>query len=243
MKNFLKNKKGMNAIETAILVIILLMLIIMYLDVLMVSQKMSATTAVSNYLARTIERQGGILNYVPTNFATYGHGSYTTSKNAHELILKNLEKTFGKDCIVDPDDPSTFDRPVEIKIKLVQSDPESINGADGGVEILDFADDSCFGIYLGGNGMFGENSPGFISTQSLKYYKPYYIVVVTMKYDLWIVPAVVSDKDWSVNGMLHADSKRYDMTKSFARIVVPSYYIQEEKYNSSDTNNDNFFVV
>ena len=41
----LKNKKGMNAIETAILVIILLMLVIIYVDVLNVSQQMSACTA------------------------------------------------------------------------------------------------------------------------------------------------------------------------------------------------------
>ncbi len=243
MKKLLKNKKGMNAVETAILVIILLMLIIMYIDVLMVSQKMSAATAVSNYMARTIERQGGILNYVPKNFATYGHGSYTTSQNAYELICKNLEKTFGEDCIVDPNDPTTADRPVEIKVKLVQRDPDSVKETNHGVEILDFHRDSCFGIYLGGDGVFDEDSPGFISTRSLKYYKPYYIVVVTMKYDLWIIPAVVSDKDWSVNGMLSSDSKRYDQTKSFARIVVPSYYIREEHYNSSNTNNDNFFVV
>ena len=174
-KKKLKSKKGMNAIETVILVIILLMLIIMYIDVLQVSQKMSACTAVSNYMARTLERQGGILNYVPTNFATFGHGSYTTSENAYKLIEQNLVKTFGKDCIVDPNDATTADRPVEIKITLVQSDPKSLLEANHGIEEITFGKESCFGLYLGGNGMFNANDPGFITIDSLKYYKPFYI--------------------------------------------------------------------
>ena len=243
MKNKLKSKKGMNAIETAILVIILLMLVIMYVDIVQVSQKMSACTAVSNYMSRTLERQGGILNYVPVNFATFGHGSYTTSENAYKLIEQNLKKTFGEDCIVDPNDPNTANRPVEIRITLVQSDPESLKETNHGIEQITFGEDSCFGLYLGGSGTFDQNSPGFITIDSLKYYKPYYMVEVIMKYDLWIIPAVVSDKDWSVNGMLYSDKKSYDMQKSFTRIIVPSYYIQEENYDDSDNNNDNFFVV
>lgn len=221
MKKLFKNKKGMNCLETAILVIALLSLIIMYTDVLIVSQKMTATTAVSNYISRTIERQGGILNYVPTNFATYGHGSYTTSENAYKIINKNLEQTFGADAL---------GRVVDIKIKLVQSD--GMGGSGSGVEILDFSPSSCFGIYLGGGkGDFNEDSPGFISTRSMKYYKPYYIVYVTMKYDMWVLPAVLKENP------THA------LTKTFTRVVVPSYYIQEENYNSSNTNNENFFVV
>lgn len=242
MKNKLKNKKGMNAIETAILVIILLMLIIMYIDVLQVSQKMSACTAVSNYMSRTLERQGGILDYVPTNFATFGHGSYTTSENAHKLISKNLEKVFGPDCLVDPSDSTTADRPVEIKVTLVQADPQSVRDGDN-IEVMTFGKDSRFGLYLGGNGAFSASDPGFITIDSLKYYKPYYMVEVIMKYDMWIIPAVVSREDWSVNGMLFADKKTYDLQKSFTRIIVPSYYIQEENYDDTDNNNDNFFVV
>ena len=45
------------------------------------------------------------------------------------------------------------------------------------------------------------------------------------------------------NGMLFADKKTYDLQKSFTRIIVPSYYIQEENYDDTDSNNDNFFVV
>ena len=231
MKNKLKSKKGMNAIETVILVIILLMLVIMYVDILQVSQKMSSCTAVSNYISRTLERQGGILNYVPVNFATFGHGSYTTSENAYKLIEESLMKTFGADCIVDPNDPSTENRPVEIKITLVQSDPASTKETNDGIETITFGKDSCFGLYLGGSGTFDKNSPGFISIDSLKYYKPYYMVEVIMKYNLWIIPTVVSE------------GENYDLEKSFTRIIVPSYYIQEENYDDSDNNNDNFFVV
>ena len=236
----------MNAFETAILVIILLMLVIIYVDVLNVSQQMSTATAVTNYISRTIERQGGMLNYVPTNFATYGHGSYTTSENAYKIISKNLEKMFGEDCIVHADDPSTYDRPIEITIKLVQSDPASMSEANKGVETIHFDDKSCFGIYLGGtgnDGSFNEDSKGFISIESLKYYKPYYLVTVKMKYNMWIVPTVVTSENASIKDMLLPEETHYDFEKTFTRIVVPSYYIQEENYNSDKTDNDNFFVV
>ena len=208
----------MNSLETVILVIILLSLVIMYIDVLSVSQQMSASTAVANYVARTLERQGGILNYVPTNFATYGHGSYTTSKSACDIINNNLEKTFG---------PSALGEFVDVNVKIVYSDGESRSISDTQFKL---APNSCFGLYLGGNGTFSETSPGFISIKNLKYYKPYYIVTVTMKYDLWVVPAVF-EKEGSM------------LEKTFTRVVVPSYYIQEEHYDSDNTNNDNFFVV
>lgn len=233
----------MNAFETAILVIILLMLVMIYVDVLNVSQQMSAATAVTNYISRTIERQGGMLNYVPTNFATYGHGSYTTSQNAYAIILKNLEKTFGEDCIVDADDPSTYDRPIEITIKLVQSDPASMSEASRGVETITFDDESCFGIYLSGNGNFDEDSKGFISIESLKYYKPYYLVTVKMKYNMWIVPTLASSENASIKDILLPEETHYDFEKTFTRVIVPSYYIQEENYNGDKTDNDNFFVV
>ena len=230
----LKSKKGMNAIETAILVIILLMLVIIYVDVLNVSQQMSACTAVTNYMSRTIERQGGILNYVPTNFATYGHGSYTTSKNAYAIISKNLERTFGEDCIGDS---------VEITVKLIQSDPENKAAPHHGVETIEFNENSCFGIYLKGDGAFKSDSPGFITIDSLKFYKPYYLVTITMKYNLWIVPTVVTAENLSFKDVFLPEESHYQFTKTFTRVVVPSYYIQEEYYNSNKTDNDNFFVV
>lgn len=229
----LKSKKGMNAVETAILVIILLMLVIIYIDVLRVSQQMSAATSATNYIARTIERQGGLLDYVPTNFATYGHGSYTTSKNAYAIIEQNLEKVFGEDCIGNN---------VEIKITLVQSDPDSVKKPHHGTEVFELKDNSCFGVYLKG-GTYTSNDPGFISAKSLKYYKPYYIVEVTMKYNMWIVPTVVTAENLAIKDIILPDEPNYNFKQTFTRVVIPSYYIQEEYYDQTQVDNDNFFVV
>lgn len=93
LKKILKNKKGINTIETAIISIILLMCIGGMMDLNNVIKKFNATSSTTSYISRTISKQGGVRMSKPLSF----NGEYVTSQELYEDVKSALNKSGIKD--------------------------------------------------------------------------------------------------------------------------------------------------
>lgn len=86
LKQILKNQKGVNTIETAIISIIILMCIGAMMDLNNVIKKFNATSSTTSYISRTIAKQGGARTNKPTSF----NGEYVTSQELYNDVKSAL---------------------------------------------------------------------------------------------------------------------------------------------------------
>lgn len=93
IRQILKNQKGMNTIETAIVSIIILMCIGAMIDLNNVIKKFNATSATTSYISRTIAKQGGARTNKPTSYS----GDYITSQELYNDVKSALNKAGIKD--------------------------------------------------------------------------------------------------------------------------------------------------
>ena len=93
LKNILKNKKGMNTIETAIVSVIILMCIGGMIDLNTIIKKFNATSSTTSYISRTIAKQGGVRMNKPQSF----NGNYVTSQELYSDVKSALNKAGIKD--------------------------------------------------------------------------------------------------------------------------------------------------
>lgn len=93
LKKILKNNKGLNTIETAILSVIILTCIGGLIDLNSIMKKFNATSSTASYISRTIAKQGGVrINKVPQY-----NGDYVTSRVLYNDVKKILNDAGVKD--------------------------------------------------------------------------------------------------------------------------------------------------
>lgn len=89
MRKRLKNRKGIGSIEIVISSLIIIMIIAGIIDMVQVLQKIDTASQTTGYIARTIQKQGGVQTYRIENY----HGKYTTTpilyNNVKEMLASN----------------------------------------------------------------------------------------------------------------------------------------------------------
>lgn len=85
----LRNKKGIGSLEIVISALIIIMMIAGMIDMVQVLQKIDTASQTTGYIARTVQKQGGVQTYRIDNF----HGKYTTTPvlydNVKEMLASN----------------------------------------------------------------------------------------------------------------------------------------------------------
>lgn len=215
LKNKLKNRNGMNSIETTIIIVILCLCILTMLDLMEITQKMSATTSAINYVTRIVGRQGGISNGTPANFDTYGHGSYITSKSATNILNNSLQKAFSVN-----DGSSVLGDQVRIYIQpyFLQSDgtfkPQSDHPK------IELGPNTEIGVYINGSHI-QDNL--LIHQDTVLYHQVYYVVTADMYYQAFTIQRLITFTD-----AYFTQSESYlKYKKSFTRFIMPTYYNRE----------------
>jgi len=89
LKAKLKEKKGIGSIEIVICSLIIIMMIGGLVDMIQITQKLDTVGQTTGYVARTIQKQGGVQTMKIPNF----HGKYTTTpvlyENVKEMMAAN----------------------------------------------------------------------------------------------------------------------------------------------------------
>ena len=223
LKNKLKNKKGMNSIETTIIVLILCFCILTMLDLMEITQKMSATTSAINYVTRLVGRQGGISNGTPENFSAYGHGSYITSDSAVDIINVSLRKAFSV-----TDDSSVLGNQVKIYIQPYYLDRNSGKYLPDGT-IVELNKNAEIGVYIKGSHI-QDNL--LIHQDDVLYHQVYYLVTADMYYPAFTIERLITFSDSYFN-----EREGYVMHKKrFTRFIMPTYYNRDYLSNSDYVN-------
>ena len=151
------DKKGLNSIEATIIIIIILMCIMTMLDLMEVTQKMSATTSATTYITKLVGRQGGITNAVPDDFESYGHGSYITTQAAYDIMNTSLRKAFSV-----TDGSSVLGNQVKIYITPYKLGDTSWERQS----TIEFTDTTEFGVYVEGS-LLSADSPLLIRQKDI----------------------------------------------------------------------------
>ena len=212
-------KKGMNTIETSIIIVIILLCIMTFLDLMEITQKFSAASTTANYVTRLVGRQGGISNNIPKNFTSYGHGPYITSSSACGVLNQSLQKAYGK-----KNGGNVLGNDVKVYLTSVKRGQAP--------ETTELNESTNFGIYIkGANSGTGANT--LISDKDVLYHQAYYVVTVKANYDMFTIQKLLTFSDSAFTSS--EENKTY--TKTFTRIIVPAYYERNsDKYinNSSE---------
>ena len=82
----LKEKRGLNSIELAMIVFLTLMVVCLLIDVTNIKKKHDAVSVSANYVARTIGKQGGVAKSKPLHYP----GEYITSQQLYTNVKENL---------------------------------------------------------------------------------------------------------------------------------------------------------
>lgn len=86
IKKKLKEKRGLNSIELAMVVFLTLIVTCLLIDVTNISKKHDAVSTTANYISRTIGKQGGLAKSKPS----YYPGEYVTSANLYSDVKASL---------------------------------------------------------------------------------------------------------------------------------------------------------
>jgi hypothetical protein len=210
LKESLKNKKGMNSIEATIIIVILLLCIMTMLDLMEINQKMSATTSAVNYMTRLVGRQGGISNGTPTNFSSYGHGSYVTTNSAWTILNDSLQKAFsvtdGSDVL--GDQVKMYIEVYDVNAGVASSSPKTV---------IELTEDTEFGVYIESSHISDDL---LIHQQDILYHQVYYVVTAEMYYPAFTVQRLITFSD-----SYFTESETYlKYKKTFSRFIIPTYY-------------------
>ena len=226
------DKKGLNSIEATIIIIIILMCIMTMLDLMEVTQKMSATTSATTYITKLVGRQGGITNAVPDDFESYGHGSYITTQAAYDIMNTSLRKAFSV-----TDGSSVLGNQVKIYITPYKLGDTSWERQS----TIEFTDTTEFGVYVEGS-LSSADSPLLIRQKDILFHQVYYLVTVEMYYDAFTVQKLLTFSD----SYFTRDESILRYKKTFSRFIIPTYYnrayvIGSDEYQN-DSGNEEWFV-
>lgn len=231
LKSKSNSKKGMNCIETTIIVVIVMLCIMTMLDLMETTQEMSASTTAVNYITRLLGRQGGISNTVPDNFESYGHGSYITTQAAYEIINTSLRKAYS---IPADSDYSVLGKDVKVYLSAVSLK----NGAVINKQVTELTPDTHFGVYI--NHMSGgTGSTILISQESMLYHETYYIITLDMHYDMYTLQRLLNAYD---HQYYTENEGWWYYKKTFSRFIIPTYYNREYDIGNYKPSSQEWFV-